>query len=49
MSANAANGLRLLLAARKSRKATDGDTAAMYERQDYRAEQCPQPIGARGP
>jgi hypothetical protein len=34
-----ANGLRLLLAARKSRKATDGDTAAMYERQDHRAEQ----------
>jgi DNA invertase Pin-like site-specific DNA recombinase len=33
------NGLRLLLAARKSRKATDADVQAMYERQDNRARQ----------
>ncbi|MGH7441563.1 MAG: recombinase family protein, partial [bacterium] len=39
MIAGIANGLRLLLAARKSRKATDGDIQAMYERQDHRAEQ----------
>jgi DNA invertase Pin-like site-specific DNA recombinase len=31
--------LRLLLAARKSRKSSDGDTEMMYERQDHRAVQ----------
>ncbi|HEX3955838.1 MAG TPA: recombinase family protein [Trebonia sp.] len=35
---NGANGLRLLLAARKSRKATSDDMTTMYERQDQRAE-----------
>jgi DNA invertase Pin-like site-specific DNA recombinase len=33
-----ANRLRLLLAARKSRKSADGDDSMMYERQDQRAE-----------